>query len=145
MGKENPLQRPIPHPPVHGHGMDSLGVPRKSCEINNTIKVFHRIPWNIPASTNFGGVAFPFSRYCNFFTGMNHPFSPLLFLFHRICWDFSLAPSSASCFYAQTMTTFLFPLMYKPNVFITNMIQSPILFLHSPFFFKEIKTFTSIS
>lgn len=125
-GKSYPLQRPVLHPPVHG--MHSLGAQQKL----NIIKVFHCIPWNIPTSNNFGGAAFPFSWHSNFFTDMNHPFSPPVLLFHRIFWTFFLAPSRTSCFYAQTMTTFLFPLMYKPNIFITNMIQSPILFLLSP-------------
>lgn len=77
-------------------------------------------------SPKFGRVAFPFYYYCNFFIAMNHPCSPLLFLFNRVCWNLSLAPSSlasssTSCFYAKTMTTSIFLLIYKPNIFITNM------------------------
>lgn len=123
----SPLQRPK-------HGMDSLGAPSRSSTPLRCL--FHSIPWNTPASTNFWGTAFPFTWYCNFFTGMNHPFSPPLFLFHRICWNFSLAPSGTSCFLCTNNDYFSISINVQIKHFHNKYDPVTNIFLHSPFSFS---------
>lgn len=125
--------RKVLSPSETSAGMDSLRAPSRS---PTPLRYFTTSHGTSPPQPILGKLTFLFLGIVTSSVVWITLSLPTLFLFHRICWNFSLALSSTSCFYAQTMTTFLFPLMYKPNIFITNVIQSPTLFLHSPFSFS---------